>query len=413
MQSRPYTDRGQRAGSTGPTSTIRTFMPLSETARISRRGVLRTIVNVGVGAGLVWGGGADYATSGDTTQIEYALVRPPGQGGSLSTRRKTVPADWYSSVKKAFDVQKTLRESALSSLVGAFVVPGSFDEPAASISLDATTESVGEEATEITDDLEFDVNVLDEFPPKPDDPSIQGEPYQISDFDQRWIPGGIQCASSKMSGTLAPSVYDPQRGRRYFLTSNHVYGASGTKVTEHRNAPLYLQIGHEKRIIGRVERGYPEADFVRVSPIDGYVPVPEVARVVPSTVIGQYTRMGLADLMARGQDLHKFGALSGHTQGRIHGVDGFTCYIGEVCKPGQLKWGDERTITDGDSGSINYTPDPEHPEEYLIAGGINNARSWWPGADFTWGTAAYRLLDAYGLHFSPSKCTAYEKALIA
>lgn len=71
--------------------------------------------------------------------------------------------------------------------------------------------------------------------------------------------------------------------------------------------------------------------------------------------------MGLADLMASGQDLHKFGALSGHTQGPIHGVDRSTCYIGEVYKPGQLKWGDERTITDGDSGSINYTLDPEHP----------------------------------------------------
>lgn len=369
------------------------------TRGLSRRRLLRTSIAVGVGAGLVRGGGAEYATSDDTAEIVYAQVRSGGDRDALVPRRKTVPADWHASVQAAFDVQREIRESTLSSLVGSFVVPGSFDEPAASIAVDAMDEAVGDELADVAPDFEVDVTVWDEIPPRPDDPAFPVNPHRVADLDRRSVPGGVACRSPEMAGTLAPAAYDDRRGRRFFLTSNHVYGAGGAKETEHRGSPLDLSDGEDERTVGRVERGYPEADFTRIDPVDGYVPTPEIAVTEPARVVGQFTKIGLADLMAREVVLSKFGAFSGLTEGSVRGVDGFTCFIGEVCKPGQLKWGDERSITDGDSGSVNYAPDPENPEEQVIVGGINNARSWWPGADFTWGTAAFHLLEEYDVHF--------------
>lgn len=45
--------------------------------------------------------------------------------------------------------------------------------------------------------------------------------------------------------------------------------------------------------------------------------------------------------MVRGERLQKVGAFSNHPTGEIAGVGGVTCYTGEVCKSGQLKWGGE------------------------------------------------------------------------
>lgn len=86
--------------------------------------------------------------------------------------------------------------------------------------------------------------------------------------------------------------------------------------------PLSLQSEKETRTIGRVEHDYPETDFFRVSPIDGSVPVPYIAWVIPPAAIGQLTKIGLAEIIARNKKLHKFEAFSGHMEGRIHGIDG-------------------------------------------------------------------------------------------
>lgn len=370
----------------------------SETDGTTRRHALRTAVNLGVGGALVWAVGADYATSDGQVEVTYALARSSPEA-SVTERTTTVPAEWHARTHSAFEVHESLRETGLSSLVGSFVVPGNFDDPSASLAVDATSDSAVEELAELGFDIEIDVEILEELPPKPTAPEYESAPFQVTDVERRSVPGGVHCQSPSINGTLAPAAFDAERDRRYFLTSNHVFGAQGTNETEHRDEPLDLKSGGQLRTIGRVERGYPEADVVRVAPVDDYRPVPEVAGAVPATVSGQFTRIGLADLYARGEALHKFGAFSGHTEGPIHGVDGITCYLGEVCKPGQVKWGDERTITDGDSGSISYRPDPERPDSAILAAGVNNARSWWPGADFTWGTAAYRLRDEYGMHF--------------
>lgn len=366
---------------------------------VSRRRLLRTAVNVGVGAGLVRGFGAEYASPDTSESIVYAMARPAPDRPSLEPRTKEVPGEWYESLKSVLDIQRRLREALPSSLVGSFVVPGSYDDPEASISIDATDESIQETIADLVEDVAIDVNVIDELPPKPKSQQTLADSYQVSDLDARRVPSGVVCKAGELFATLAPAMYDARRRVGYFATSNHVYGDAGAKETEHRGEPLSLVHEDETRHVGRVRRGYPAADVVRIAPVDGYQPTSEIARTSPSAVIGQYTVAGLADLMASGEKLRKVGALSGHTAGEIKGIDGITCYVGRICKRGQLKWGDARTMVDGDSGSVSYHEDPEHPGQYVLVGGINNARSWWPGAEFCWGTAAHHLLDEYGLHF--------------
>lgn len=372
-------------------------------ALASRRGVLKAGVTLGVGATAGWGliSGSGPSDGPNGNEIVYAHARPPSDpaSGRVHARTKTVPADWHTSLEQAFTVQERLRTANLSSFVGSFAVPGSYDDPDASISVVATDRSILDSLESLASGLTVDLTLIDSLPNAPWNEPTKTDSYQVSSLDRSYVPSGVVCATEHGEGTLGPALYDAERRTKYFTTSNHLFGADGTKTTEHEGTPLSLLHGEESREIGRVVRGYPWADVVRVAPIDGYRPTSEIADVSPGTVIGQYTKAGLADLMARDESLHKFGAFSRHTTGQIVGVDGVTCYFGKICKHGQLVWGTEETMTDGDSGSVTYHPDPDNPEEYVLVGGINNARTWWPGMDFSWGTAGYFLREQYGLHF--------------
>ena len=162
---------------------------------------------------------------------------------------------------------------------------------------------------------------------------------------------------------------------------------------------MFLEHADGRTRIGRVNRGFPGGDFVRVRPENGYASASRIDGASPSRVGGQFTKVGLADLYARGEPLEKVGGRTGHTSGEIKGINGMTYYYGSMYRRGQLKWGEESTITDGDSGSVSYHSDPERPDEQVLVAGFNNARSWWPTGDFTWGTAAYHVYAAHGFHF--------------
>jgi hypothetical protein len=373
---------------------------VSETeSGVRRRRLLRTGVNVGVTGALVLGFGANYVSSGDLDTITYAMARPERGASSLEPRTKEVPVAWHESLRLAFQVQEKIRSSGLSPVKGSFIVPGSYDDPEASISVEATDSSVTDPLGNLTEGVPVDVSIIEDIPPKSDSELDVEDAYQVSELDPERIPGGVVCKAEDKIGTLTPALFDAESGSRFFATSNHVFGAAGTKETEHQGEPLALLHEDTQHRIGTVERGYPEVDLGQVTPRGQYEPSTEIERASPSRVIGQFTKTGLADLSARGKSLRKIGALSDETAGRVKGIDGVTCYTGEVCKPGQLKWGDEEALVDGDSGSVNFRADPENPDEYLLVGGINNARTWWPGANFAWGTAAHHLSDEYGFHF--------------
>ncbi|WP_135820401.1 hypothetical protein [Halostella litorea] len=363
-----------------------------------RRRLLRTGVNLGASAALVAGFGADYVSSRDLDTITYAMVRPDPGSPELEPRTKEVPAAWHESLRIAFEAKERLIQAGAESLVGAFVVPGSHDGPAASLSVDATEENVSDALADPSDGVDLSVNLLEGVPPQPDADSDRADAYQLPSLSSGRVPGGVVCETDAGHGTLTPALYG-ESGSPFFGTSNHVFGEGGTMTTEHRGEPLAVLVDGDPHVVGTVARGYPTADLVRVAPTDGFEPRSAIQRASPRRVVGQYTRLGLADLMARGEKLTKVGSYSDRTTGSIEGIDGVTCYTGRSCKTGQLKWGGQGDVVDGDSGSVNYHVDPENPDGGVLVGGLNNARTWWPGADFSWGTAAHHLLDEHGLHF--------------
>ncbi|MFB6129399.1 MAG: hypothetical protein ABEJ28_01090 [Salinigranum sp.] len=371
----------------------------------SRRQFLRAAVNVGFGAGMAHFLSVEDvlgAPSGEVP-IVYGFARTdPGDPASLSPRTTTVPAEWYDRMRYAFEMHRKLRAAETPGILDSFVSPGksAVDVSIAVRAADATARErirdLGARLSESVGGLTFEVTErTDASRAAPSGPS----PTYVGSISDHRPPSGVAVAGSHGLGTLSPALYDTRSGRRFFTTSNHLYGEKGAKRTQHRGTPLWLVTADRSASVGAVRRGFPAADFVRVEPIDEYAPPSRILGADPERVDGHFTRYGLADLKARGEPLRKVGALSGHTEGRIKGIDGVTCFAGEVCKRGQLEWGDQRTITDGDSGSVSYHPDPERPEEAVMIASIDNARTWWPGSDYTWGTAAYHIYNRYGFSF--------------
>lgn len=361
-----------------------------------RRAFLGLLAAAGVGAGLASRRTTDGPPTGrDEVPIVYGHARvDPADPRSVEPLSKPVPAEWFHELSRAIAAHRALPLPELTGFLGSYVVPGDASDPGASISIQASAERLRDEVADLSLDVEFDVEVFDGIP-EVTGQSDPVEPEVVADLDDRSVPGGVLCGNGRKHGTLAPALYDPAAGRRFFATANHLYGGDGR---DRRGEPLYLSDGTDRAWVGRVRRGLADVDVVLADPTGVRVPASEIADASPGQVGGQFTRLGLADLQARDVPLRMTGAASGHSTGRIKGIDGVTFYTGEVPRTGQLIWGDEEAFTDGDSGSVNYQVDPQDDDRVLV-GGVNSARTWWPGADFTWGTAAYRLREAYGLVF--------------
>lgn len=365
--------------------------------RTNRRGFLAAIVAGSGGIGIAGCLAVDDSPTSDADEVPivYGVVRAdPDDPTSLEPREKTVPAPWIENLELAFDVQRQLRNADLAGFVGSFVIPGDYGEPTPSIAIQSTAEGIHDEVASLSDDVAFDVDVIEGIP-DPTADSSTGQPTTVADLEDLTVPGGVFCGNEAVRGSLAPAVYDEATGDRVFATANHLYGGSGE---DHRGEPLYLYGDDTRETVGRVRQGFLEADVVVADPTGGYIPTSEISDATPGTVRGQFTKHGLADLMAREKSLEMTAAISGRASGEIKGIDGTTVYTGNAVRTGQLLWGDESSFTDGDSGSVSYRVDPEDADHLLVAG-FNNARTWWPGANFTWGTAAHQLRDAYGFVF--------------
>ncbi len=363
-------------------------------SRGKRRRLLRTLVNVGFGGGV-----ASLVTRTGLLGAEVPIVYGLTWRGEDGPRRLTreVPQAWREALRRAFDVQRAIVDAGVPGVVGTFVVPGTFDDPAPRLDLDATPNVDGlADLEELLADIEYTINYVQ---PSQPDFSPQGtvlEQGRRIELEDDRVPAGTLCYAEEHVGTLAPATY--RDGDRFFTTSNHLFGSEGSLESEHHGDSLYLLHEEGRTEIGTVRRGFPEADVVVVDPEPPFTPTSTIDGVSPSRVTGHFTKVGLADLQARGEPLEKVGAVGDHSSGEISGIDGVTCYYGGRCRRGQLRWGSREAMTDGDSGSVSYHPDPRRPSKLLV-GSVNNARTWWPGGDFTWGTAAYRIYERHGYHF--------------
>lgn len=362
--------------------------PLS---RMGRRRFLKTLVAGGISVASASQLSTSHfeSVSEDEVPIVYAYAREdPDDPASIAPRIRTVAADWYNDLQAALSSYETLDPSAIDGVFNAAVVPGDGDDRT-TVSVDVANEGVISTVSDRFEGTPVEGSVIEATA---DSPRENLEPTIQFDFDSGFdVPGGVACGDLSGLATLAPAVYDPETERRYFGTADHLY--AGRESTE-----LALVADGQRVPIGEVERHYPREDLALIAPTDEFTPAHALEGDVPMRVAGQFTRMGLADLKARGADIHKISAMTGHTTGTIQAIDGITCVYGDPCKRGQLKWGDQSNFTDGDSGSVSYAPDPENPDQVLVCG-LNNARTWWPGEDYIWGTAAYVFQEEYGYTF--------------
>ncbi|WP_290817357.1 hypothetical protein [Halovivax sp.] len=384
----------------------------SSELHVDRRTVLRNAAGAGYALGVAHVLGVDdYLTaSGGTVTVDAALVRPdPDDPSTVERRTREVPARWHAAVSAALEVHARLTRLSIPGYVNSAVVPGSYDDGSARISIgfrDGDMRSLPSDLAGLLPriDLDWDgsfddvslqvegVDALDHFETDLDE---DAEPHLVPYPNIDPVPGGVRCETRDSYATVTPALYHPEADEPTFATALHAYAGDSAI-----GAPLRLPAN---RTTSRPEIGYvtdelPDADVAVARSTDEFTPGSELDVVDPIPVAGQYTLWGLADLIARGEYVEKMGGTTGRTQGRIHGVDAATCVTADSCRRGQLRWGTEADMSDGDSGSVTYHPDPDLADGALIAS-INSARTWWPGQDHVWGIAAHALTDEHGYHF--------------
>ncbi|WP_276302230.1 hypothetical protein [Halorussus lipolyticus] len=371
---------------------------------MGRRRFVDTLLSLGFGAlsASLLSAEDVRAASRDEVPVVYGLTRDE-ESGELRPRRKTVPADWYDDFRSALAAHRNLTVRHHDEVASSAVEPGEYGGRNASIRVEITSEEARGAVPERVEDTPVEVRRVQAGDVRRSQrPGAAATPSAVEELDASGadattddggVPGSVAVASEKLYGTLAPAMRDPADGSRYFATANHVFGGTGNA-----GEPLYLLDGSRTEI-GAVRSGYPKSDMICARPVEGYEPLSRIRRESPGRVLGQFTKVGLADLKAEGEGLEKIGVKTGHTTGKIQAVDGFTCAYGAICKQGQLKWGEESGFSDGDSGSVNYHPDPDNPDAGVLVGGFNNARTWWPGEDYIWGTAAHHVTEKHGYTF--------------
>ncbi|RQG89935.1 hypothetical protein EA462_07960 [Natrarchaeobius halalkaliphilus] len=367
---------------------------------MDRREFLRTLVTGGYALGMAQLLGVEDFLAADDGEVPIVTARVrenPDDPFSLVEQTRDVPAEWYAAVQNAFELNERLARIAYTGYLGSAVVPGDYASGTASISIGVSNE--GQSAREMIRDVSEGISIntetiieIEEI----EDGFEYAEPRYVESVDDGRVPSGIACETPSSLATLSPALYHPDEEEAFFVTAEHAFKDEPDPVGH----PLALPLDRVERLeLGTVVYAHPGEDFVAVEPNGEMRPVSRIAAPSPVRVRGQYTRLGLADLVARGEELEKVGALTGHTTGRIQGVDAVTCFTDEFCRRGQIRWGGEMDLTDGDSGSVSYHSDPDGRDDDVLVAGFNNARTWWPGQSYVWGVSAYKLTAEHGYHF--------------
>ncbi|ELY43881.1 hypothetical protein [Natronorubrum sulfidifaciens] len=369
-------------------------------AGMDRREFLRTLLTGGYALGVAqFLGVDDFLAAGDgEVPIVTALVRSdPDDPWSLEERIRYVPAAWYAAVEKAFELNELLARTALTGYLGSAVVPGSYTSETASVSVGISSGlgSFRETFDGLFEGVSLDVETIIDIEDI-DDEHEGFEPRFVDSVSSADIPSGVACETPRSIATLGPVLYDPNTREEFFVTAEHAFEDEADSNGDRLSLPVE---GSETVELGPVERAHPIEDIVAVTPADRYRPSNTIDTPTPTRIRGQFTRLGLADLIARDEELEKVGAVTGHTTGAIQGIDAVTCFTDEFCRRGQIRWGGEMDLTDGDSGSVSYHADPDGEEGDVLVAGFNNARTWWPGQSYVWGVGAYELTETYGYYF--------------
>lgn len=367
---------------------------------MDRRAFLRTLATAGYSLGIATFLGVEDFLSVDDEEVPIvtALVRTdPDDPFSLEPRTRPVPARWYANVSKAFELNELLAQSAITGYLGSAVVPGRYADGTATITVEVSMDahSVRELFDRVVDGVRIDVDEirnLDDL----EEGSFDHGPRFARDSSVSAVPAGVACETAQSIATLSPALHDPESQNVYFSTAEHAFLGEESV----RGEPVGLQFEDGESVtLGEVANAYPVADVATIEPTNAYEPSRLIEGQSPYDVRGQYTRFGLADLVARGEPIQKVGAITGQTSGYIQGIDAVSCLTSPTCRRGQLRWGEEADMTDGDSGSVSFHYDERGDATDVLVAGFNNARTWWPGQSYVWGISAYHFTEQYGYHF--------------
>ncbi|WP_226041098.1 hypothetical protein [Natrinema sp. DC36] len=367
---------------------------------MDRRSFLRTLVSGGYALGMAtWLGVDDFLAADDgEVPVVTALVREdPDDPWSIRERTRTVPAEWYAAVESAFELNQRLARIAFTGYLGSAVVPGDHESGTATVSVGVSGDghSVSEMVGELAEGIDIKAETIIDVDEIQNGPEHR-EPRFADSILDGGVPSGVACETPSSMATLGPALYHPDGQRQFFVTAEHAF------MDDHDTTDGTLHLPREERDaieLGTVARYHPAEDVAAVEPTGRVEPTSRIETPRQPRVRGQFTKFGLADLVAQDAELEKVGALSGHTTGKIQGVDAVTCFTDEFCRRGQIRWGGEMDLTDGDSGSVSYHRDPEGEDDDVLIAGFNNARTWWPGQSYVWGVGAYRLTEQHGYHF--------------
>ena len=388
-------------------------------SRIDRRSILRSVGGVGYALGLSGVIGIDSALDAPdgTVDVETAYVRSPDSdhlfdepnAATFEAVTREVPADWYERVETALDIHAKLVKTRIPGYLNSAVVPGTYDEGTARLSIGVRPNDVASLPRDLSgllsrigidwgDSLDGIAIEIEEAEGvdglEGDAPTEATQLVAHGDVDP--IPGGVRCETNHNFATLTPALYRSDASTPLFGTALHAFpdwdAASGDELA------LPTIHDDEPRTIGHVVDALPDLDVAIARPARSARPGSVLGRNGSLPVVGQYTLWGLADLVARGEDVLKIGGTSGTSSGAVHGIDAATCVTTDRCRRGQLKWGSETDISDGDSGSVTVNADRDDVDGAIVAS-INSARTWWPGQDHVWGVAAHELTDRHGYHF--------------
>lgn len=370
---------------------------------MSRRRLVQTLGALGFAGSAAHITAEDVLAAGsDEVPIVYGFAREVdaapssmAPGPATVPRKTTVPADWYNDLQHAFDVHDRRKHEwgTVNGVRSTGVSPGRYGGENASIVVEVLREKAGESrgtVPESADGVPVEVEEVDEgyLLACSDEAN-----YNYQDFGT-YVPGGVLCdgptTGTLECATLAPALYTGSGDD--FVTANHVYGGQGT---DHQGEPLYHPDEENGDSLGAVEEGHCYDDFIRIDPNSDHEPVSEIEDANPRYVSGQFTKDGLSHLKGLDARLRKWGITTGYTAGYINKIDATTWNYGCTPKDGQLKWGNEFDAKPGDSGSVNYYPDPEWPDTYIMVGGFNNYNT---GSEI-YGTGAWSVKNHHGFTF--------------
>ncbi|TMT85875.1 hypothetical protein E2L06_04415 [Haloterrigena sp. H1] len=367
---------------------------------MDRRAFLRTLASGGYAVGMAtWLGVDDFLAADDgEVPIVTALVRDdPADPWSIQERTRAVPAEWYAAVREAVEVNERLARLGFTGYLGSAVVPGSLESGTATVSVGLSSDghSIPEIVEEVTGSIDLNSETIVDVDEIQNGPEHR-DPHLADALANERIASGVACETPSSMATLGPALYHPDGERRFFVTAEHAF------LDDHKATDGTLLLPREDSDtieVGTVAHYHPVEDIAAIEPTGDLEPASRIDEPSRPRVRGQFTRFGLATLVAQGAELEKVGALTGHTTGKIQGIDAVTCFTDEFCRRGQIRWGGEMDLTDGDSGSVSYHRDPESDDDDVLIAGFNNARTWWPGQSYVWGVGAYRLTEQHGYHF--------------